>query len=85
MKHYESVEFCQFLECQDLPHSTNAKPPSRNTEPPIEIFLATVLSPTALRSQRPSMRPYGSGPRAKLIARPCSMQIHYFKKTCNVI
>ena len=32
MKHYKSVEFCQFLERQ-APH-TNANPPRKNTKPP---------------------------------------------------
>jgi len=40
MKHYKSVEFCQFLECQ--PPRINPKPPAQ-TQTPIENFLATVL------------------------------------------
>ena len=35
MKHYKSVEFCQFLECP--------APPQKRKAPPIENFLATVL------------------------------------------
>jgi len=36
MKHYKSVEFWQFLECQ-------ATPQKRKARPPIENFLTTVL------------------------------------------
>jgi len=35
MKHCKSVQFCQFLECQAPLHKRN---------PPIEDFLATVLT-----------------------------------------
>jgi len=43
MKYYKSVEFCQFLECRAPPHK--AKAPRKNAKPPIENFLAMVLTP----------------------------------------
>jgi len=46
MKHYESVEFCQFFNVK--PPRTKAKLSRRHAKPPIENFLATVLATTTV-------------------------------------